>query len=378
MNLIDPRTVIILSGSMSGLMALVFYILQRKYPTSIQGLGDWSVAMLIFCVGGSLFAARGSLPDVLSIPFSVFLLLLGLYIGYRGTQRFFGVAPRPAPFAVLLLLALVLELWFTVVEPSYQGRLRTSNIAMAILFAQHARFILQQPARTFGNMMTAGVLGITAVIQLMRFVTTFTEQPDYNTLSTSPQNLVYITSFAFAILLFSISAILMTTERLLTEMEQLAIHDPLTNALTRRHMHKLCDSELSRCKRHGHSMALLMMDLDHFKRINDLYGHQQGDLVLVAFVGKINASLRQQDQLGRFGGEEFLALLPQTSQQEAEMVAQRICESCAQSLDLPVCTVSIGIATNAHAADSFDSILARADAALYQAKANGRNRIALA
>jgi diguanylate cyclase (GGDEF)-like protein len=377
MNLIDPRTVVILSGAMCGLMCLVYYSLRRKYPASIQGLSEWSLAMLLFCIGDALFAARGALPDVLSIPCSILLIHLGLYIALVGTQRLFGVPPRHSPYVLLLALVFAGEVWFLLVQPSFAARLRISNLAMATLFGLHARVILQQPVKSFGNVLTAGVLCLATLIQLLRFASSFALEPDSNLLNTSPQNLAYLIGFALSGLLFSISSILMTSERLLAELEQLAIHDPLTNALTRRHMQQLCEGELSRCLRHGQSMALLMMDLDHFKHINDLYGHQTGDRVLVAFVGKINASLRQQDQLGRFGGEEFVALLPQTSQAEAERVAQRICEACAVADALPVCTVSVGISTNQGASDSFEAMLSRADAAMYRAKANGRNQVAV-
>jgi diguanylate cyclase (GGDEF)-like protein len=118
-----------------------------------------------------------------------------------------------------------------------------------------------------------------------------------------------------------------------------------------------------------------MMDLDHFKAINDSYGHQTGDRVLVNFVAKVKTMLRQPDQLGRFGGEEFMALLPETSLEEAVLVAERIRAACALADSGPSCTVSIGITTHQQDTDTVDTLLARADAALYRAKTNGRNRV---
>ena len=118
-----------------------------------------------------------------------------------------------------------------------------------------------------------------------------------------------------------------------------------------------------------------MMDLDHFKTVNDNYGHQAGDRVLVSFVAQVNALLRGPDQLGRFGGEEFMALLPDTSLDEAISVAERIRAACKLVGNEPSCTVSIGITTNRQDTDTLDTLLARADAAMYRAKANGRNRV---
>ena len=120
------------------------------------------------------------------------------------------------------------------------------------------------------------------------------------------------------------------------------------------------------------------MDLDHFKRINDTYGHQAGDKALVDFVERVNTHLRSQDQMGRLGGEEFVLLLPETSADEAWVVAERIRESSAQSSDGVRYTVSMGIATLREQDHTVQDLLARADEALYRAKGNGRNRIEFA
>jgi diguanylate cyclase (GGDEF)-like protein len=187
--------------------------------------------------------------------------------------------------------------------------------------------------------------------------------------------LIYIASFAFALLLYSISIVLLATERLHTELQYQASHDSLTLALTRRRMNEACAQELERCHRHGRSMALLLIDLDNFKVVNDTYGHQGGDQALISFVNEVNTLLRQPDMLGRLGGEEFLVLLPETTRDEAMAVAERIRETCARDKPGPGCTVSIGVTTNMKDSDTMDTLLARADAAMYRAKGNGRNRV---
>lgn len=377
MTLIDPRTVIVLAGAMSGLMAVVFYALWRKYPSSILGLGKWGFAMLAFWLGGVIIGARGSLPDVVALPFGIFLIWSGLYVGYVGSQQFFGVTPRITRWVLLLLAALAVQLWFTVGDPSYPARLRMSNVMMATLFGAHAYLIFKQKALTFAKGLAIVVLALTAAIQVARLLTSFHLAPEATLLDSTPINMVYLISFAFAMLLFSISAVLMATERLLDNMAHLATHDSLTNALTRRQMNEACEQELERCRRHGRHMALLMMDIDHFKNINDTYGHQAGDKVLIEFVAKVNQLLRGADLLARFGGEEFLVLLPDTSREEAEVVAERIRDTCDQPQQGPTCTVSMGLTTNHHANDTVDSLLTRADAAMYQAKAKGRNQVAI-
>ena len=380
MSAIDPRTVLLLTGIMGGLMSLVLYSLKRNYPASIEGLGDWSAALLLLFAGGLLVAGRGKLPNLVSISVASFLLWSGLYLAYVGSQRFFGAKPRIAPWMTLITGVALVQLWFSVVEPSYHMRLVLTTVATACLSGVHAWLVFRQGSITFSRGLAVGVLVFLFGAQVMRLVTSFSAPFPLNAefFDTSTLQLTYITSFAFSVLLFSISAVLMATDRLRIELEHLANHDSLTNALTRRHMDDACRSELERCRRHGRSMALLIMDLDHFKEINDTYGHQAGDQALINFVARVNALLRGPDQLGRFGGEEFVALLPDTSLDEAIAVAERIRGACTLAGQAPACTVSIGVTTNRKDNDSVDTLLARADAALYRAKAAGRNRVEVA
>lgn len=377
MSDIDPRTVLLLTGIMGGLMSLVLYALKRNYPASIKGLGDWSAALLILFVGGVLVAGRGRLPNFVSVSVSSFLLWSGQYLAYVGSQRFFGAKPRVAPWLALITGVALVQVWFTLVEPSYHMRLVLTTVVTAVLSGVHAWLVFRQGSITFARGLAVGVLMLLLAAQLMRLVTSFSMDFPTNAafLDTSPFQLIYITSFAFSVLLFSISAVLMATDRLRIELEHLANHDSLTNALTRRHMDDACRSELERCRRHGRSMALLIMDMDHFKAVNDSHGHQAGDQALISFVARVNALLRGPDQLGRFGGEEFVALLPDTSLEEALAVAERIREACTLAGLAPACTVSIGVTTNRKDNDTMAKLLARADAALYRAKAAGRNRV---
>lgn len=377
MSDIDPRTVLLLTGIMGGLMSLVLYALKRNYPASIKGLGEWSAALLVLFVAGQLVVGRDKLPDLVSISVSSFLLWSGLYLAYVGTQRFFGVTSRVAPWMTFITGLLLVQVWFTLVEPNYHMRLILTTVMTACLAGVHAWLVFRQGSITFARALAAGVLAFLFAVQVMRLLTSFTSPLPVTAefFDTSALQLIYITSFAFSVLLFSISTVLMATDRLRIELEHLANHDSLTHALTRRHMDDACRAELERCRRHGRSMALLMMDLDHFKAVNDTYGHQAGDQVLVNFVAEVKALLRGPDQLGRFGGEEFMALLPETSLEEAVHVAERIRELFAVANDEPHCTVSIGITTNHKDTDTVDTLLARADAALYRAKAKGRNRV---
>lgn len=177
-----------------------------------------------------------------------------------------------------------------------------------------------------------------------------------------------------------------------TDIDLLSIvnaHDLLTNALSKVEIHRRISAEFDRANRNGHCIALLEMDIDHFKLVNDRYGHQAGDDVLIGLVRSTNAILRTGDSLGRIGGEEFLILLPETNLDQAKEVAERLRISVSdtsyssvenQSIKI---TISIGISIYDPNLQSHKdkNLLVRqsiyeADMAMYQAKEAGRNQVA--
>ena len=161
----------------------------------------------------------------------------------------------------------------------------------------------------------------------------------------------------------------------------LASIDPLTKSMTRHHFFNIAESEFRRFSRYRRQLAVLVLDADHFKNINDSYGHYVGDLVLRSLSLVALEQKRAQDTFGRLGGEEFGLLLPETNLDQAKVVAERVQKAWAQTpcnVDgrLIFSTVSIGVA-EANAQDtSFEDVLRRADRMMYKAKEAGRNRIA--
>jgi two-component system cell cycle response regulator len=166
-------------------------------------------------------------------------------------------------------------------------------------------------------------------------------------------------------------------------LEQLAQTDPLTQLLNRRALTERITAEMERALRYDSTMALLMIDLDHFKRVNDTYGHLVGDDVLRDVGQLLSDTIRTSDIVARYGGEEFLVLLPETDDAGAESFAERIRFAVEQhlfaSVSLPEplhLTASVGVAVYPAARiESVEDLFARADAALYRAKADGRNRV---
>ncbi|HPA63094.1 MAG TPA: diguanylate cyclase [Spirochaetota bacterium] len=162
---------------------------------------------------------------------------------------------------------------------------------------------------------------------------------------------------------------------LLNEVKQLAITDVLTSLYNRRHTMERLEDEIEKSKRYENPLSVMMIDVDHFKRINDEFGHLSGDVVLKKIAESITKTLRDFDIVGRFGGEEFLVVLPNTSIDDAFSAAERIRKNV-ESLKLSKkdITVSVSIGVCQWSGDELKNLLSEADRLLYSAKTNGRNR----
>lgn len=171
------------------------------------------------------------------------------------------------------------------------------------------------------------------------------------------------------------------------ELERLAKIDPLTNVLNRRALYERLGAEFRRARRYGRPLTAVMIDIDHFKALNDRYGHATGDAVLAVCAAQLASSLRVSDGIGRYGGEEFVAILPETSSTDGAHVAEKLRRAIEElQIDSPdgsseplQVRISAGVAT-APGPDTPDeqALVNRADGALYEAKRAGRNRVAVA
>ncbi len=155
--------------------------------------------------------------------------------------------------------------------------------------------------------------------------------------------------------------------------------DSLTGAYNRHYFYEIAKNIISLSKRDKKHLSLAMIDIDKFKDINDTYGHDSGDKVLQATVKEIKAHIRNSDVFVRFGGEEFVLLLPNTDLDQALVISEKIrniIESC-NTVDGISLTISVGVSEFIESIDDIDSILKRADIALYNAKKSGRNRVCI-
>lgn len=181
------------------------------------------------------------------------------------------------------------------------------------------------------------------------------------------------------------AAVAIENARLFSEVQRLSITDQLTGLYNRRYFSQQLDAEFQRARRYQRPLSLIILDLDHFKQINDRYGHLAGDLVLQEIADLVNSEVRESDTVVRYGGEEFAIILPETGERQAARMAQRICESIRNHLTVTDggtairITASLGVGTvNGETIEDSGEFVRQTDQALYGAKQQGRNRVHVA
>jgi diguanylate cyclase (GGDEF)-like protein len=376
--MVDVRSVVLLASLMASLMSLVLFFQWRNYPSSIRGLGHWTAAPMMLSCTTLLGALRGSLPDLLTIAIPSVMLFAGLYLAYLGTQRFLEQPTAVPRWTAFITLTTIPALWFTVVEPNFRVRLLIMAPPMALLLALHARLIFRHGPRSFAGRLLLVTLSAGTLYQLLRVVMLGIMPPEESGINPALLPAPFVIAYVVIVLLTSVGLVLLANERLRIEYTRQSVSDPLTDAYTRHHMNLLCEQELARSRYYGHTLSLLLIDLDHLKAVNDTFGQQRGDQLLVELVAQVKTLLRPDDRLGRYSGKEFLLLLPRTALPEAQALAERIRLTVERTFISPRCTVTIGLTTSQPDGDTLDRLLARANKALALAEDQGFNHVASA
>lgn len=372
----DLPTVVAYAGVMACLMGLILYFLGKKYPTSIKGFGCWTAATLV--AGLATLARlwlRSAFPDNVAIGTQNVCLILTSGLFLMGTCQFFE-RPLPRRFLPLLIIVSVFAMWLF---SGYAGadihRRLFARTLLITLYAYLAWVVYRQP-RTFASRLTVGVVISLVSLMLVRTIVGYIVPKGDGVDSLEIVQMAYTVGFSSTDVLIPICAILMTFEKLRLALENLAMRDSLTGVLTRRALFEFGEGEIAGCQRRGVSLSVLMLDLDHFKEINDTHGHHVGDAVIRDFAERTQGMLRKPFLLARYGGEEFVAVLPETGATDAALIAERIRSSISINPELPEYHVSIGIATKLTAGnESLMVLIQKADQGLYHAKQRGRNRI---
>jgi diguanylate cyclase (GGDEF)-like protein len=350
----------------------------------LLGLGWLGAAMGTGGVGATLLLLDPRYSPVRSVVLADLLVLASMSLLHLAVMEVVGLSGLPRFAFFLLALQAGADLFKVYAGAS--GRFRITVIGLliaaqatqtAMLLLRRAPAAIQVPAR-FVSAVLVGFIGW----NLLRSFATATGLLSRHTSPGHPL-ISQVQSFTFVLYLavalgLAFGFFWMTTAGLTARLEDLASTDPLTGILNRRAFLRHLEDEFIRCQRASGSFALLMVDIDHFKRVNDTHGHSAGDEVLCAAVQNLRDAIRGIDLVGRWGGEEFVVLLPGADEAAAHIVAQRIRLNVQRPAllgdklkHIPI-TASLGIALGG-SDGSIEEILCRVDAALYRAKSAGRN-----
>ena len=354
--------------------AIVFCCMKIFYPY-LRGAGSVAFAFSVATIANLLLLFSGSLPIFLSITVSHCLLLSAFVLFYTGVLHFFK-SPRKIRYAwALTVVASILTVYLNLSHDSTKALTYVIAISFFLIRGVIALEIFRQAADRIFLKIFAFLMAAYAVFALNRlyFLLVLRTQPTAHQREIL-QTVSVLLSVSFTFLI-GLSFLLMLCSDLLTLVKDESERDLLCGVLNRRGIEQKLDTELKRAGRVGQNLAVALIDIDHFKAINDHAGHAAGDTALRDVVSAISGRLRAHDLLGRFGGDEFLLILPHTSSSEAFTVSSRI-EQSVRELSIPgkaiPLTISIGL-TQATTGEIAGPLLARADKALYNAKNAGRN-----
>ena len=380
---LDPRTLIVASLLTAGLMGAVSLAFAGMRGAS-RVIGRWGGAMLLLGTGLLGLALRQLIPDWLSIALANTLIVAALVLAVRSLRRFLDDAPRDLLGWGLTAALFVYLLVFAVAIPSMTARSVAIAAAIAIIMVR-AALLLHRRAPESSRLscrFTEIIFWAAAATAIVRAVSTLVADTQ-DLLQPNVLNAATFLAYAGFIMVSTLGIMWIEIETLQAELVHAAHYDSLTGIYNRGTFLAEFEREVSRSGRGGAAFSLAIFDLDRFKQLNDRYGHPAGDQVLKAFADVLRSSIRKHDTVGRYGGEEFALLMPQTGMETAVRVAERIRRALeTRGVNVEVgridVTVSGGVATFGIDGDDWDALLSAADTALYEAKRAGRNRIATA
>ncbi len=347
------------------------------------GLRPWTASLLAQALALALFALRDIIPDLLSVVAANALVGLAFSLQAAAVLRFRG---RELPAFVHAATTGATALAVGALLNDYGTRVIVANFLFAFCAVTILALAWKPVAGVSGGArgLFLGGFALGAASFLARAaVPIVAPEASGGLLAPSALQAFSLMGTYTVVLVTSVSFLLMQKERADHEAQQLASLDPLTGTFNRRTFIELAERQLSRARRIDAPLTLVLLDLDHFKGVNDTHGHLVGDRVLQRFAEVVRNQMRKEDILVRYGGEEFCLLLPDVPGPGGVALAGRIRKAVAtedsfviDGVQIPM-TVSAGVAARIdEGPEGLDAIIARADEALYIAKNRGRNRVA--
>jgi diguanylate cyclase (GGDEF)-like protein len=365
-------------------VGIIWAYVMRSYP-NFDAARFWALAALSVALGSLLSMLRGLVPPAIPVIIGNGLLIMACCFAEMGFRRFYD-QPVSWRAGVLVTATTCAGLaFFLLVYDNMPVRILVYSAGQSIPVAATLPLVLarqegrQNPGAWFSGAVAVLMLAtyfVRSVCALLQ-VGGETSLVDFNAVQAA-----MILFLVFLSMAWNFGFLLMAIDRLRNEVADLALLDDLTGVANRRHLTQRLAEECARSERSGEPFALLVIDLDGFKAVNDTHGHAAGDACLQHFTLMAQTRLRPGDLLARTGGDEFCIVLPSSTLHEGAAIAHRVVEVCrldaegCAGVEIPI-AVSIGVAQWSYEIGPFpDRLIAAADHALYEAKKSGKNRYA--
>jgi len=363
-------------------LGLVWAYVMRSYP-KFDAARFWTGSAFAAAGGAALAMLRGVEDSLLPLLAGGTVLIFATCLAAMGIKQFYGRHVSWRGTALISGLSFAGLTFFLVGYDSMSMRILVYSIGQSLPLALTLKLLLSRPDGRINH--GARLAGIVAVLILTIYAVRVATRllhfgGEFSFTHFNPVQSALILVLVFLSMAWNFGFLLMAIDRLRNEVADLALIDDLTGVGNRRHLLQRLAEECARSERSGEPFALLVIDLDGFKAINDSHGHAAGDACLQHFTLMAQTRLRPGDMLARTGGDEFCVVLPASTLREGAMIARRIVDVCRADAeacvgaDIPI-AVSIGVAQWTAEIGAFpDRLIAAADKALYAAKNDGRNR----
>jgi diguanylate cyclase (GGDEF)-like protein len=373
----DNRTLISCDFLLAAAFAIVFFGMKKAYP-NLRGINTIAISFLLGVPGSFLIASRGSIPNFLSVVIAQGFVLGSFLFLYRGILRFLGSRKTILLPCIASLFCVGILFYFTQVQDNIVPRIVAISATVGMvrgliaieLFRKSPNFPSPKLMRAF-----AACMAFFAASSVNCGIITLFHGAPSDRLRSDPIGTITLLLGVVSVCITGLAMLILSCKELIERSKDESQKDSLSGALNRRGIEDKLAGELKHIHRAQQKLAIALIDVDYFKAINDIQGHAAGDAALRDVAHTISKHLRGRDYLGRYGGDEFLLVLPQTPCSIALTVAERLSnavqQACAAAGSPPI-TLSIGL-TVAVPGDDAITLIARADKALYQAKSDGRN-----
>jgi diguanylate cyclase (GGDEF)-like protein len=366
-------------------LGLIWAYVARSYP-KFPAARFWTGSAFAAAGGATIAMLRFAMDSILPLLIGGTVMIFAVCLAAMGVKRFYDQPVRWRGTALITGISFAALAFFVFGYDSMPMRVAVYSLAQAWPFALTLKLLLAR--QDGGRSPGARVAGIVTVFIISIYITRaggslFIAGGQFGYIEPSLLQTLTVLALMFLSMAWNFGFLLMAIDRLRNEVAELALLDDLTGVGNRRHLLQRLTEECAKSERSGEPFALLVIDLDGFKLVNDTHGHAAGDACLRHFTQMAQTRLRPGDMLARTGGDEFCVVLPASTLREGAMIARRILEVCREDAaaggdaDIPI-SLSIGVARWSRDIGAYpDRLIAAADHALYTAKNDGKNRHAV-